>query len=285
MTIMPAQPSSGLRAFTYIANILRDHHLLRGAAYFGLAATALQAIGRHFPEGQPYSLERLHLSVLPLTLAVTRSFVELRPEDSVHWTDVDVPHEAGQMANGVVLGTAAILGTLGIAWAKKWVSAPTWGWAQVEPATLARSMALITSGHLAVACSEELVFRGYGYTTLRHAMPAPLAGAGVTGLFALAHPLTLRTLVGESASGLTLLALRIHSDGIWLPIGYHWAWNVLQTAVFGPADGPPSLRPLHIHGPPVLVGRPGHPEPGVLSTVVNLALALGIALYTKGQRQ
>jgi len=285
MTTMPARPNLVMRTCTFAANILRERHLLRGVAYFGIAATVLQTVGQHFPEHQPYSREQFNLVVLPLALAVTRAFVALRPDDTARWIEVDLPREASQVAYGAALGTAAILGTLWIAWAKKWVSAPAWGWAQVEPAILARSMAFITAGHLAVACSEELVFRGYGYMTLRRALPAPLAGSGVTVLFALAHPLTLRTLVGEAALGLTLLALRIHSDGIWLPIGYHWAGNVLQTAVFGPVEGPPSLRPLHVHGPSVWVGRPGHPEPGVLSTVVNLALALGIALYTKAQRQ
>jgi hypothetical protein len=51
------------------------------------------------------------------------------------------------------------------------------------------------------------------------------------------------------AGGTTLMLLRLHSDALWLPVGYHWAWNVLQTAVFGASDAAPSIRPLHVHGP------------------------------------
>jgi membrane protease YdiL (CAAX protease family) len=39
------------------------------------------------------------------------------------------------------------------------------------------------------------------------------------------------------AGGMTLMLLRLHSDVLWLPVGYHWAWNVLQAAVFGAVSG------------------------------------------------
>lgn len=132
-----------------------------------------------------------------------------------------------------------------------------------------------------MALNEELVFRGYGYTTLRLAMPAAAAGAITTALFALAHPLTPRTLAGETALGLALLALRARSDGIWMPVGYHWAWNTLQTAVLGAVEGSPSLRPLRTHGPPVWVGRPGYPDPGLLSAAVSLVVALAVAAQVR----
>lgn len=43
------------------------------------------------------------------------------------------------------------------------------------------------------------------------------------------------------AGGATLMLLRLHTDALWMPIGYHWAWNVLQTAVFGVPHSAPSL--------------------------------------------
>jgi uncharacterized protein len=79
------------------------------------------------------------------------------------------------------------------------------------------------------------------------------------------------------------MALRVTSGGLWLPLGYHWAWNVMQTAVLGPPDGMPSLHPLEIAGPAWWLGRPGHPEPGLLSTAVNLAVAGGA--WWLGRRQ
>ena len=55
--------------------------------------------------------------------------------------------------------------------------------------------------------------------------------------FALYHGLDPQQVLGMLAGGTTLMLLRLHSDALWLPLGYHWAWNVLQTAVFG-APGP-----------------------------------------------
>jgi membrane protease YdiL (CAAX protease family) len=71
-----------------------------------------------------------------------------------------------------------------------------------------------------------------------------------------------------------LTLLRLRSGGLWLPIGYHWAWNVVQTAVLGAPDAAPSVRPLHVHGPRRWMGWPGHPEPGLLSTLIHLAVVL-----------
>ncbi len=77
------------------------------------------------------------------------------------------------------------------------------------------------------------------------------------------------------------MLLRLHSDALWLPVGYHWAWNVLQTAIFGAPDSAPSIRPLHLHGPERWMGRPGAPEPGLLSTLVHLVMALLLWLWMR----
>jgi membrane protease YdiL (CAAX protease family) len=261
-------------AFTVVKSVLRDRHLLRGMVYFAAGAAVFQTVTPLFPRRQKASFDGLHVAVLPLTLAVTRAFAELQPGDKARWQTRPGASDAQHLALGMLMGGAAILSTLGIARAKGWLSAPEWGTAHVRQAALARSMLLISIEHLAVATNEEIVFRGYGYTTLRRALPTPIAGACVTTLFALFHPLRPNVLIGESALGLALLALRVSSDGVWMPLGYHWMWNTLQGAVFGPDDGPPSLRPLHIHGPSAWVGRPGYPEPGILSTAVNASLAI-----------
>lgn len=265
------------RAVSY----LRDAHLARGGTYLGLAALTMQAFASLVPRSPHHDLERLHLAVLPITLGVTRGFAELRAEDRAHWQAVPVCSGLRKFAQGAGVGAGTLLMTLGVARAQGWLSAPTWGVQDAGPARLAGSMAMATIGHLAVAWNEELVFRGYGYTTLALALPKPAADALLVALFALAHPVKPRTLVGEAALGLTLLALRDHHGDIWMPVGYHWAWNTLQTAVFGPSDGPPSLRPVVVHGPPEWVGRPGHPEPGYLSTLASLVVAIGVLLWSR----
>jgi membrane protease YdiL (CAAX protease family) len=278
---MPHQIDTPVSLLARAANYLHDAHLARGGAYLGLAAITMQAFTSLLPRSTYYDLERVHLAVLPITLGVTRAFAELRAEDRAHWQAVPVRSGLAKFAQGAGIGAGALLITLGIARSQGWLSAPKWGFEDTHPMHVAGSMAVSTLGHLAVAWNEELVFRGYGHRTLALALPRPLADTLLIALFALAHPLKPRTLVGEAALGLALLALRHHYDDIWMPVGYHWAWNTLQTAAFGPSDGAPSLRPLVVHGPPEWVGRPGHPEPGYLSTLASLAVAIGIFLWSR----
>jgi hypothetical protein len=121
---------------------------------------------------------------------------------------------------------------------------------------------------------EEMVFRGYGLDTLREALG--LAGAFVVSipLFALYHGMGWRRLLGLSAAGLLLALLRLRTGSLWFGAGFHFAWNLVQEGVFGPADRAPSLRPLAVHGPGVWVGRPGYPEPGWLQIIWTLVMAL-----------
>ncbi|NJM08073.1 CPBP family intramembrane metalloprotease [Candidatus Gracilibacteria bacterium] len=144
---------------------------------------------------------------------------------------------------------------------------------------MARAVLLNLGGQLAVAWNEETVYRGYLYDTWSPVFTPAGTATGLTLLFALAHPLRPQTLLGEATLGATLMLLRVAGNGIWAPVGYHWAWNMLQTAVFGPDDGPPSLRPLHVRGPRRWVGTPGRPDPGLLMTIVNTAVAFGLAVW------
>ena len=74
---------------------------------------------------------------------------------------------SAQALQGTGLGTAAFLAWLGIAAAKKWISAPAWGWEQAPIREVLRSATVLGLGHLAVAWNEEMVFRGYGFETVR----------------------------------------------------------------------------------------------------------------------
>jgi hypothetical protein len=93
--------------------------------------------------------------------------------------------------------------------------------------------------------------------------------------------LNSRQILGTLAGGTTLMLLRLHSDALWLPVGYDWAGNVLQTALFGAPDSPPSIRPLQFPGPERWMGKPGAPEPGLLSALVHLAMALLVWLWMR----
>lgn len=262
---------------------LRRAHGVRAAAYFGVAALTMQGFLQFRPRARHFERERVALIVLPVGLAVTRAFAQLRPEDRARWELKQQSGAVEKALQGAGIGAAALLAMLGIARAQGWLSAPRWGEPTDDGLTPTASAAMLAVSHLAIAINEELVFRGYGYITLKLALPEPLPSAIVTALFALAHPLKLRTLVGEAALGLTLLALRQRGGDIWMPVGFHWASNFLQSGVFGPADGAPSLRPLQLHGPELWLGRPGHPEPGLLATLTCLTVAAGVWLWPAGE--
>jgi hypothetical protein len=108
-------------------------------------------------------------------------------------------------------------------------------------------------------------------TTVRYIIPG----------CALHHGLEIQKVLGRLAGGTTLMLLRLHTDALWMPVGYHWAWNVLQTAVFGASDAAPSILPLQVHGPERWMGKPGQPEPGLFSTLVHLAVTLLLWLWMR----
>jgi hypothetical protein len=105
----------------------------------------------------------------------------------------------GQALHGVGLGTAAFLAWLGIAKAKGWVSAPVWGWEQAPLHAVLRSVARQGVGYLAVAWNEEMVFRGYGFETVREALGQGKAVAVLIPGFALYHGLDPQQVLGMLA--------------------------------------------------------------------------------------
>lgn len=119
-----------------------------------------------------------------------------------------------------------------------------------------------------------MVFRGYGFETVREALGQGKAVAILIPGFALYQGLDPQQLIGMLAGDATLMLLRLHTDALWMPAGYHWAWNVLQTAFFGTPGSAPSIRPVHLHGPERWMGWPGQLEPGLLSTRARLVRVL-----------
>src|SRR5690242_16435017 len=100
-----------------------------------------------------------------------------------------------------------------------------------------------------------MVFRGYGFETVREALGQGKAVALLMAGFALYHGLDPKHLLGMLAGGTTLMLLRLHTDALWMPVGYHWATNVLQTAIFGAPGSAPSIRLLQVQGPQRWMGQ------------------------------
>lgn len=86
-----------------------------------------------------------------------------------------------------------------------------------------------------VAFQEELFFRGYLHSLADNLFSNPKTSILITAILfscmhafnpnALASPLPLFNIF---LAGLLLGIFRLYSNGIWMPIGFHWSWNLLQ---------------------------------------------------------
>lgn len=270
-----------------LIRLLRDSAGLRSVAYLSSMVGIVLIVSK-----LPYDPENLfeangHPLVFPGVVGLTNLFTWLRPEDRAGWDRPPTRADLADFARGIALGAAACSSMLGVAAAQGWVAAPAWGWGdKLNPATVLASATLIAAQECTLVFDEEMVFRGYGLDTLRAALGLPGALALSIALFARYHGSGAKRFLGLSIAGLLLALLRLRTGNLWLVAGFHLAWNLMQKAVFGPPDGAPSLRPIHIHGPAAWVGRPGHPEPGWLQILwtLGLAAATGAELWRSRSR-
>lgn len=216
----------------------------------------------------------IHALATPFITSLTYAFVTLREDDLKWWKEVLHKDAMRQLGLGLALGSAAYLTTTGVATAFGWVHFPSKGWQALSKQEVLETL-VSHLGHLAVSWNEEMLYRGYGLQSLSQAVGKPGAVMILVPLFAWGHAPGLRVLAGQSALGLGLTSLRLASNSLWLPIGYHASWNYIQTAILGPPDASPSLLPMYVQGPDLWIGRPGYPEPGLLSTMINLIVAGG----------
>jgi 8-oxo-dGTP pyrophosphatase MutT (NUDIX family) len=142
---------------------------------------------------------------------------------------------------------------------------------------------------LAVAVSEEVVFRGYLLRALA-AWRGPLVGVLATSvLFALVHSLNPNlnglALLNLALAGV-LLALAVERTGaLWLAIAYHFAWNLTEGSILGmPVSGMAwngLLTTIRPSGPALLTGGLFGPEGGLVATAILLLSLLPLWALTR----
>jgi uncharacterized protein len=272
------QADGGTRAIpvaTMVWRFLQRSAIARSTLYFGSAVLILDRASVLYPVNTQESRLAIHLTALPFGALLTATMYRIENRavpTTISRTDLQ------HMLQGAALGTGAFALFVATAMARGWIAAPAWGWEQTDGPAIVRSLLAQSIGQLATAWNEEMVFRGYGLQVLSAAVGQPAAIAILVPLFAATHPRSLPVLTAQAMAGVMYTTLRLATNDIWVPIGYHWAWNLVQTAILGPADGMPSVRPLEITGPERWVGRPGHPEPGLLTMLVHAAMAVGVGL-------
>jgi membrane protease YdiL (CAAX protease family) len=211
--------------------------------------------------------------------ALTIAYKRLRANDQSSL--LTLSRKARMLEYGFALGSSTYLMWLITLTANGWASLPAWGWHRNSLQAVTYALFVNTLGHLAVAFNEEQIFRGYGFDTWRQAVGPVGAATMLTALFALSHrPTTLAGWSGYATLGMVCTGLRLIDGSVWLPIGYHWGWNLIQTGILGHEIDRASLRPVIVDGPSAWVGKTS-PETGWITTILNLIVILGLFLWRR----
>jgi len=160
---------------------------------------------------------------------------------------------------------------------------------QVSPAAL-----LVGAGYLVLfiilAAREEFLYRGYGLATLAGNIGFWPSAVVWSGWFLAGHTGNSgETAVGLATIGLfglfACLLLR-RTGNLWMPIGFHAAWNWGQTFLFGVSDSGHAAAPGHFftasvskNAPAWLSGAATGPEGSVLCLVLIVTLMIGFAWW------
>lgn len=217
-----------------------------------------------------------------LATSWTAAKLERRSLASVGFAErAPVRHVAIGIALGTLIvgGCAAVFTAFGWYEAKLGLSEPFVPWALAAIALSA-----------VVALFEETLFRGYAFQTASRAFGSASAVIATGVLFGALHlvnptpgiPLWVK-LVGcgcVACYGMLAAIARLATNGLWLPMGIHLAWNLLEGFVFGfPDSGIPSphglLNPI-VTGPALLTGGEYGPEGGLI--MLALACVTGVLI-------
>lgn len=147
---------------------------------------------------------------------------------------------------------------------------------------------------LAGALAEELMFRGYPFQRLVEAIGSGGAIAVFSILFALMHFLNPGSsrlgMWNTVVIGIALSLAYLRTRALWLPLGFHFAWNAALGVAFGlPVSG---LRLFNVivratsAGPKWLTGGSYGPEasvPGAIAVLLGLVVIWRAPLRALGK--
>jgi membrane protease YdiL (CAAX protease family) len=143
---------------------------------------------------------------------------------------------------------------------------------------------------LAVAAvAEEVAFRGYPFQRLIDAtgpVTATVLAALAFGMLHLGNPdVSAASTLTTVLAGWLLALAYLRTRALWVPIGFHFAWNAAMGMVFGlPISGLTEFSPLmktYAYGPFWLTGGGYGPEGSAIAIVVLLALLVVMMMATR----
>lgn len=142
-----------------------------------------------------------------------------------------------------------------------------------------------------VGFGEELFGRGYCMTALYQTGDIRVAFIISSAIFSLLHGMnpniSLIPLLNIFSIGLLFAYMFFKTGNLWMPIGYHIAWNYFQGIVFGfPVSGL-SIRGIYstnILYNNILTGGLFGPEGGIITTMVIIVGFFIVGSYSRQRR-
>jgi membrane protease YdiL (CAAX protease family) len=140
------------------------------------------------------------------------------------------------------------------------------------------------AGFLAVAALEELIFRGVLFRLVEKSLGSVIAIALSTAVFGLLHRVnpnaTWISIASLTLSSLVLVGSFLATRRLWLCVGVHWGWNLLQALCSLSVSGNETkgLLNAHVTGPAWLTGGSFGVEASLLTLMLSLITA-GYLLY------
>lgn len=133
---------------------------------------------------------------------------------------------------------------------------------------------------MVVGVDEEIRYRALAFRTLDQGVGSWIAMALSAAFFGLSHAgnrgATPLGVVAVTAGGVFLAACYLSTRSLWVPIGFHFAWNTTMGVVLGlPVSGArlPSLLRAQASGPEIWTGGRFGPEASALTTAFISAAA------------
>lgn len=176
-----------------------------------------------------------------------------------------------------------------------WLTVEAWNWQQMAMDAWLRNLWLAFLVNATVAVGEEALFRGYLLTGLVQAWGIAPGVLVVMFIFASVHLLAFGAehtawyvfVPLLSVPGLMLALAYLRSGSLWLPIGIHFGWNLMQDEIFNLHGRGVSqlIGAITIqHGPPWVVGTAYGIEVGLLGIVLACLICLAVRLLVRPTR-
>jgi membrane protease YdiL (CAAX protease family) len=265
----------------------RFKYVLRAAGYFVvLALINVFARGEVYRLLSPIALSWLTTLVEAIVylvgvVALTWAFCRFLDKSSLRALGLQRQSWLAWLATGWAL--AALLVAL------VYIALAVAGWATLERAIWqpADWMAAVLLS-VVVSFNEELAFRGYIMQRLAQAWGMPAAVILSSLIFGLVHAVNPNAhvlgILSICLAGVLYAVAYLVTRSLWLLIGLHMGWNVVEMHVLGFAGSGharPSIMQSIVNGPELMTGGDFGPEGGLISIAVSL---IGVAVLLVGYR-